>query len=140
MNADVESESAANGWWTLAALAQGGFYLITGLWPLIHSASFERVTGPKADLWLVKTVGVLVSVIGGILLAAGLRRRPRPEVSALGIGSAASLAGVDLVYTAQQRISPVYRLDAAAEIGLIVLWLAGIVSALGRPARSDYQI
>ena len=31
------------------AYAQGGFYLVTGIWPLVSIGSFQRVTGPKVD-------------------------------------------------------------------------------------------
>jgi hypothetical protein len=44
--------------------AQGGYYLVTGLWPLVHLASFEAITGPKVDDWLVRMVGLLAAVIG----------------------------------------------------------------------------
>jgi hypothetical protein len=36
---------------------QAGYYCLTGVWPLLHMASFEAVTGPKVDDWLVKMVG-----------------------------------------------------------------------------------
>ena len=42
------------------ALAQGLCFTATGLWPLMHMPSFEAVTDPKEDKWLVRTVGVLV--------------------------------------------------------------------------------
>lgn len=107
---------------SVIALGQGVFYMISGLWPWVSRRSFESVTGPKRDWWLVQTVGLLVSVIGGTLLMAGIHKRVTPEVKAVAIGGAASLATVDLIFTAQKRISPVYLLDAAAEIGLISLW------------------
>jgi hypothetical protein len=107
------------------ALAQGLYYLITGVWPLVDSRSFQAVTGPKKDLWLVKTVGVLVAVIGGTLALGGARRRPSPEMEALGAGSAAGLAGVDTVYATKGRISKIYLLDAVVEMLLFVSWIAG---------------
>lgn len=106
----------------LLAWLQGIFYLLTGLWPLLHMPSFLAVTGPKVDLWLVKTVGVLIVVIGAVLILGARRRSVGPEVALLAVGSAASLAGVDLVYALSDRIWDVYLLDALAEIGLIVLW------------------
>ncbi len=106
----------------LLAWLQGIFYLITGLWPLLHMPSFLAVTGPKVDLWLVKTVGVLIVVIGAVLLLGARRRAVGPEVTLLAVGSAVSLAGVDLVYALSDRIWDVYLLDALAEIGLVVLW------------------
>jgi hypothetical protein len=104
------------------ALVQGGFYTFTGVWALVDLDSFMAVTGPKTDLWLVKTVGALVTVIGGVLLAAGWRRRVTRDVLLLGIGAALSLATIDLVYVSAGRISRIYLLDAAAEVGLGIAW------------------
>jgi hypothetical protein len=46
---------------------QAAYYCLTGIWPLLHLASFEAVTGPKTDDWLVKMVGLLAAVIGATL-------------------------------------------------------------------------
>lgn len=115
------------------ALAQGAFYVASGLWPLVSMASFERVTGPKVDRWLVKTVGVLIAVIGAVLLFGGTRRRVGREVPMLAAGSAAALAGVDIVYSARGRISPVYLLDAAVEAGLALVWAPALLRTLRAP-------
>lgn len=109
-----------------AAKAQGSYFLATGLWPLVHMPSFEAVTGPKRERWLVRTVGSVVAVVGGVLLDAARRRRVGRTAAGLGIGSAAALAGVDVAYVARRRISPVYLLDAAVELGLIGMWTAGL--------------
>ena len=111
------------------SLAQGAYYVITGVWPLVSIGTFQKVTGPKTDLWLVKTVGVVVGVIGGVLAVAGLRRQTAPEIPLLAVGSAAGLAGIDIVYVAKKRISRIYLLDAAAELLLIAGWT--FVSILG---------
>jgi hypothetical protein len=104
------------------ALLQGAFYVATGVWPLLDIDSFQLVTGPKIDLWLVRTVGVLVTVIGAVLLLAWRNRRVTTEIVALALGSALGLAGIDLVYALTGRISSIYLADAAVEIGLAVLW------------------
>jgi hypothetical protein len=104
------------------ALGQGAFYLLTGLWAIVHLRSFEAVTGPKTDDWLVRTVGVLVTVIGLVLMLAWRRRRVVPEVGVLAAGSALGLAGIDLVYALGGVISPVYLLDALVELVLAGLW------------------
>jgi hypothetical protein len=104
------------------ALAQGAFYTATGLWSIADIHSFEAVTGPKADRWLVKTVGVLVTAIGASIGLAGWRRRITPEVAWLAAGSAAGLAAIDLYYVAKGRIAKVYLLDAAAELALLATW------------------
>ncbi len=105
------------------ALAQGAFYLASGLWPLLHMRSFTAVTGPKRDLWLVRTVGVLVTVIGSVLLASGRRRQPPVEVALLASGSAAALGGIDVWYSLRGVIAKVYLLDALAEAALAGAWI-----------------
>ena len=105
------------------ALVQGGFYVITGVWALVDLDSFMAVTGPKTDLWLVKTVGALVTVIGTVLLSAGWRRRVTRDVLLLGIATALSLATIDVIYVSAGRISKIYLLDAVVEAGLAVAWM-----------------
>lgn len=103
---------------TAVALAQGGYFALTGLWPLVSMRTFERVTGPKADRWLVQAVGASLGL-------AGARRRVTPELALLAAGSAAGLAAIDIVYVARRRIAPVYLLDALAEGALLLGWAAG---------------
>ncbi len=98
---------------------QGGYYVLTGLWSLLSIGTFQRVTGPKTDTWLVKTVGSLVLVAGLVMAATGLRRRRAPEVEALAAGLAFALMVVDWVYVAQGRIARVYLLDYLAESALL---------------------
>ena len=107
------------------ALIQGLFYLATGIWPLLDIVSFQVVTGPKIDLWLVRTVGVLVTVVGAVLIAASRTRRVTPEIVMLAVGSALGLAAIDLRYALAGRISTVYLADAAVEIGLSLMWWVG---------------
>jgi hypothetical protein len=107
----------------VVAVGQGVYYVLTGLWPLVNMRSFEAITGPKVDRWLVQTVGWLVTVVGGALIMAGVRRQARLEAAVLGVGSAVGLAGIEAVSVARGRISRVYLLDAALEIGLVVGWV-----------------
>jgi hypothetical protein len=98
------------------------YFTVTGLWAIVDIRSFQKVTGPKVDIWLVKTVGVLIVAVGAVLGLAGKRAEPVPEVPLLAIGSAAGLTVIDIIYVAKKRIRPVYLLDAVAEMGLIALW------------------
>jgi ABC-type cobalamin transport system permease subunit len=116
------------------SLAQGVYFLSTGLWPLVDDRSFQRVTGPKPELWLVKTVGVLVSLIGGTLIVSGAKQAVTAETALLGASTAAGLAGIDITYTAKGRISPVYLLDAVLEAALVFGWIA--VSGGARTRRA----
>jgi len=100
--------------------AHGVANLVGGLWPLLHISSFEMVFGPKTDRWLVKTVAGLLLVNGITQLttsptASGVRQARR-----LGVGTAAVLAAIDLVYVPAGRISKMYLVDAAIEVGWII--------------------
>jgi hypothetical protein len=107
-------------------VAQGLYFLLTGLWPIVDIASFQAVTGPKTDLWLVRTVGVLIAVIGSVLLLAARQERPPTEVIALGIGAAAGLTVVDLVIVFTRTVSPIYLLDAVLEGAIVAWWIAAL--------------
>jgi hypothetical protein len=102
---------------------QGAYFTITGLWPLISMDTFLAVTGPKTDLWLVRTVSLLITVIGATLLVAAKRNEANFTITLLAIGSAASLAWVDAYYALTGVIWPVYLLDTFPEIALIIGWL-----------------
>jgi hypothetical protein len=99
--------------------AQGAYFTTTGVWPLLHMRSFEAVTGPKVDRWLVKTVGLCIACIGGTLLAAARHDRVTPEIRGLAVSSALALTAIDIAYSASGRISPIYLADAAAEIAIL---------------------
>jgi hypothetical protein len=107
---------------SLAAL-QAAYFLITGIWPLVHMQSFVAVTGPKHDLWLVRTVGVLVTVIGLVLASAAWRDAIPLEIFLLAVGSSAALTSIDVVYVLKGTIDRIYLLDAVGEIVLIAAWL-----------------
>jgi hypothetical protein len=80
-------------------LAQAAWYLLSGAVSLVSRDLFEAVTGPKADYWLVRMVGLLAVVIGltigigaraarptsrwssGLLSGSAPARRDRPRSS-----------------------------------------------------------
>jgi hypothetical protein len=108
----------------IAPLAQGIFYVGTGLWPIVHLRSFEAVTGKKRDGWLVQTVGGLIAAVGAALIVGAVDKERSRSLMTLGIASAAALATADIVFAGKGRISPVYFGDAAVEAGLIATWFA----------------
>ena len=112
-------------WLPTVARIQGIFYLGTGVWSLIDIDSFQAVTGPKTDLWLVRTVGVLVAVIGTVILMAARQHRLDQNVMLLAVGTALGLAAIDIGYVVSGTISPVYLGDAVVELGLAGLWGIG---------------
>lgn len=103
--------------------AQGSYFVVTGLWPIIHMASFEAVTGPKVDDWLVRMVGLLAVVIGGTLYLAAQRGNQAAEILGLAISSAIAFTIIDVWYSLAGRISPIYLADAVVEIGIVAILL-----------------
>ncbi|MDX9971528.1 MAG: hypothetical protein RBU21_00920 [FCB group bacterium] len=104
---------------------QGIYYAASGIWPVVSMTTFLAVTGPKTDLWLVRTVGLMLAVEGVALAFAGVRRRITPETVILGMGTALVLAGADIFYAAIDRISAVYFLDAGVQLALVAGWILG---------------
>jgi hypothetical protein len=104
--------------------AQAVYYVVTGLWPIIHLRSFEAITGPKVDDWLVHTVGLLAAAVGCSLGTAALRGQTQSAVvSTLAVTSALAFAAIDLWYGLSGRISSIYLADAAVQLSLIALLL-----------------
>ena len=92
---------------------QGVYYLLTGLWPLVHFASFEALSGRKRDRWLVRTVALLAAVIGLTLL-----RRPNDSGSLADL-SAGAFAMADVVAVGAGQL-PTYLADAVVEAAFVV--------------------
>ena len=103
---------------------QGIYTLLTALWGIFDINSFMAVTGPKADIWLVKTVSVLLVAISITLLSFLWLRSNPLQAMLLGSFTAIGLAIIDIWYAGHGRISLVYLLDAMAELVFLALWLA----------------
>lgn len=108
------------------ALVQGIYFFVTGIWPILSMKTFLMITGPKTDLWLVKTVGLILAVIGLVLLYAQRTATVNLPVIVLAMGSAAALALVELIYVFKRLISPIYLGDAFVELILIAWWIISL--------------
>ncbi len=110
------------------AFVQGAYFVLTGLWPLVHMESFLMVTGPKEDLWLVRTVGMLAACIGVGLCSAGFQRRVVSPLIAIAMISAVGFILIDVRYVLDNVIASVYLADAAVEIIFFGCWLLMLLS------------
>ena len=109
-------------------LFQSGYYFATGFWPIVSIGTFQLVTGPKADLWLVKMVGLLAMVIGATIGCHALKARRTRELLVLSLGSIAAFTAIDTFYALNGTIAKIYLADAAVEallaMVIIVTWSA----------------
>jgi hypothetical protein len=102
---------------------QGVYIFVTGLWPLIDLESFIKVTGPKTDLWLVKTVGAVLLSISIAFFVAMFRKENSAATPALGVGVALALSLVDFYYVHKKTISKIYLLDGFMQLLFISAWV-----------------
>jgi hypothetical protein len=101
---------------------QGGYFTLTGIWPILHLKSFELVTGPKTDHWLVQTFGALIFVIGIVFCHCAARPSYSWELPILAVGCAVALAICDTIFVLNHLISPIYLADAAVELLFAAAW------------------
>ena len=106
--------------WSL--YGQSIYYLLTGIWPILHIESFMAVTGPKNDIWLVQTVGVMIIAVGLSLFAAAWTKSYQLPIMILGLSAALGLMLVDVVFYLKGDISAIYLADAFAELLLVLAW------------------
>jgi hypothetical protein len=113
----------------MLARGHGVFNVVGGLWPLLHMSSFEAVLGPKTDRWLVRTVAGLMVANGCSQLRTSRSTGELRLARRIGIGTAATLGSVDLIYGIPGRISRMYLVDAVLEAAWIVAWARARVPA-----------
>jgi hypothetical protein len=120
--------------------AQGLYLLATGMWPLVHYRSFEWVTGPKSDRWLVQTVAGLGVTAGWAMLRAGRSTQGQDAARRLGVGSALTFGLIDVVYGGSGRIRRIYLADSAVEAAWLVAWAAQARQAPERTGRGGRTV
>jgi hypothetical protein len=113
---------------------QGLLYLLTGIWPILHMTSFMAVTGPKTDLWLVKTMGAVLAATGIVMLRSLKLRRIPKSVALLGFTISAVLFFADVHYTSTGTISNIYLFDAFLEM----IFAAGWAYYFSLAERTDF--
>jgi energy-converting hydrogenase Eha subunit E len=106
------------------SLIQGLYYVATGLWPIVSMDTFVAVSGPKTDLWLVRTFALLIICIGASLVWSAKINRVIAPVGLLAVSAASSLAWADAYYSLRGIIWPIYLVDAFAEGFLLAGWAA----------------
>jgi hypothetical protein len=101
---------------------QGLYTFLTALWPIVHMESFMEVSGYKTDVWLVKTVSILLLAIAICMLLSASSRQNIPVVI-LALIVAVGMAYVDFYYALNDTIWNIYMADGIIEILFVLSWL-----------------
>ena len=99
------------------------YYFTTGIWPLIDIKSFMKVTGPKTDVWLVKTVGLLLAGVSVCLVVYFFMKADQSVIGTLAAVCSICLAGIDFYYAGKKVISPVYLIDGIIQVIFFIAWI-----------------
>jgi hypothetical protein len=123
----------------LLLIIQGFYTFITALWAIIDIDSFMKVTGPKTDIWLVKTVSIVLAGVG-LTLLSHLTERDKPVFPAILLGcfTSAGLAFIDFYYTSSNTIPLVYATDGFIEVAFFIGWM--IVLARTRRDHPHFRL
>jgi hypothetical protein len=95
---------------------QGGYYLVTGLWPLVHFRSFTALSGPKPDRFQTQTTGALFAAIGFALLVGEPATRGMRTLSG---GTAVAAIGAELAY--RRYLPRVFALDGVLQAACLAV-------------------
>jgi hypothetical protein len=85
--------------------------------------SFMKVTGAKTDVWLVKTVAILLVAISLSFLTALFSRSSLLPTVVLAASCCIALTAIDCYYALNGTISKIYVADAVVELILLAGWL-----------------
>lgn len=109
----------------MTLILQCCYYFITGIWPLADMHTFETVTGPKTDDWIVKAFGAQILAVSIFLILAIYRNRLR-TAGIIGILTASAIGIIETVFALKGSIHSVYLVDALIELMFISGTLSGI--------------
>lgn len=99
----------------------GIYYLITAIWPLVSIRTFEKVSGPKIDKWLVYTVSLLLLGPSLLYLYSGFSdSEVHNSIIFLALINAIALTFIDVYFSFKKVIWKTYLIDAVLQILIMV--------------------
>lgn len=101
-----------------AMLAQGVYYVLTGLWPLLHFDSFARFVALDVIPFQAQSFAAVIIVIGASLIEAARREPPGPYPTMLGAAVAGAIAIVSLFWLPRTGVASGLWIDFAVEVAI----------------------
>ena len=103
------------------SVAQGLWLLVPGLWLGVFPRHYRRVHGVERDYWIERVHALWLTLVGSVLITAGLRRRPSVETRLLGLGASAGLAAADISAARKTGLARIYFVDLVGELVFALL-------------------
>jgi hypothetical protein len=115
----------ANRFLYTAVLIPGIYIFLTAVWGLVEISSFMVVTGPKTDIWLVRTVSICLLPYSFICFFIYYNPKKLSKLLLLcmitmGIG----LIYIDIYYYELKVIKWVYLIDAFFQVFFLMIWFS----------------
>ncbi len=132
----VQLAQGRDRWRRWVMLAQGAYYVITGLWPLVHFPSFAEVVGQQINPFQAQAFGAVIIVVGAALIEAARREPPGAYPTMLGTAVASAIAIVSLFWLPRSATSSGLWLDFIVEVAIaaaLILLYPRPLAERGRP-------
>lgn len=119
--------------WVL--LTQGVYYVLTGLWPLIHFDSFADFVALNVIPFQAQAFGAVIVVVGASLIEASRREPPGSYPTLLGTAVAGAIAMVSLFWLPRMGVASGLWIDFAIEVAIAAALVLLYPRAQPEPGR-----
>lgn len=114
-------EPYARGQWLRRfILAQGAYYALTGLWPIVHFRSFAKAFALPVHPFQAHILGAMLVVIGAVLVEQARKEPPGQIIALLGLSVASAIALVELIWLPQLGTFTWLWIDLGLQLALAV--------------------
>jgi hypothetical protein len=104
--------------WLLSG--QGAYYVLTGVWPLVHFPSFADAVALRINPFQAQSFAAVIIVVGGSLIEAARREPPGPFPTMLGAATAAAIALISLWWLPRLGTASILWIDVLVEVAFAV--------------------
>lgn len=107
---------ARDRWRRRVLIAQGVYYVLSALWPVLHFSSFARAVALTLQPFQAHAFAAVIAVVGGALVEAARREPPGPYPTTLGAAFAAAIAFVSLLWLPRLGAASVLLVDLIIQL------------------------
>ncbi len=117
---DPRGSERRDRWRRWVMLGQGAYYVITGIWTLLHFPSFARIVAQPMNPFQAQVLAAVTVVVGAALIEAARREPPGPYPTLLGAAVAGAIALVSLIWLPRLDTASGLWADLVIEVAIAV--------------------